>query len=69
MIIYTKTLNNSSLYNKLYDFVSDFGNRRIGMNCCMRTLNCFDNLPTYLDESVFHKGNHQFTESERTHLC
>ncbi|XP_052081067.1 uncharacterized protein LOC127719050 [Mytilus californianus] len=50
-------------------FRTNFGNANVGLRCCMRTLNCFDNLPQYLDETLFHRGRHHFSPAERLHLC
>ncbi|CAG2238088.1 unnamed protein product [Mytilus edulis] len=36
-------------------FRLNIGNANVGLRCCMRTLNCFDNLPQYLDETLFHR--------------
>ncbi|XP_063446806.1 uncharacterized protein LOC134726333 [Mytilus trossulus] len=50
-------------------FRMNIGNANVGLRCCMRTLNCFDNLPQYLDETLFHRGRHHFSPADRRHLC
>lgn len=55
------------MYHNIY--YSDIGNANVGLRCCMRTLNCFDNLPQYLDETLFHRGRHHFSPTDRRHIC
>ncbi|CAC5415523.1 unnamed protein product [Mytilus coruscus] len=47
----------------------DFGDARKGFQCCKKTLNCFDDLPENIDETVFHNGHHEYNEAERLHVC
>ncbi|XP_052081059.1 uncharacterized protein LOC127719020 isoform X1 [Mytilus californianus] len=47
----------------------DFGDAKKGFQCCKKTLNCFDDLPENIDETVFHNGHHEYNEAERLHVC
>ncbi|XP_063446782.1 uncharacterized protein LOC134726309 isoform X1 [Mytilus trossulus] len=47
----------------------DFEGAKKGFQCCKKTLNCFDELPDDLDETVFHNGQRQYNEAERLHVC
>ncbi|XP_052081062.1 uncharacterized protein LOC127719020 isoform X3 [Mytilus californianus] len=46
-----------------------FGDAKKGFQCCKKTLNCFDDLPENIDETVFHNGHHEYNEAERLHVC
>ncbi|XP_063446790.1 uncharacterized protein LOC134726309 isoform X2 [Mytilus trossulus] len=54
---------------KLFCARIDFEGAKKGFQCCKKTLNCFDELPDDLDETVFHNGQRQYNEAERLHVC
>ncbi|VDI20563.1 Hypothetical predicted protein [Mytilus galloprovincialis] len=54
---------------KLFCARIDFGTAKKGFQCCKKTLNCFDDLPDDLDETVFHNGQRHYNEAERLHVC